>query len=964
MKIQRLYIGDFGILRNQTLDELDPGLVVIGGLNRAGKSTLMQVLRYLGYGFPKDGNLPPANSRYEAEADIRLGAGDLYNLRLNGHGEPVLRRIAGTKTDITSPKDLYALDSFSYGRLFTITLDELAVNRAISSDDRMRLQSILLGAGFREMLLVPQLEQAFYKEGDRIGGKRGNPGVKQFRPYFNMIEAGRKLKQKGLSQVQEYQDKQQELKNMEEAVKALKKDLDKLNNLVVQLDIVKNSYDNYLRVQELRTWLADNKDWEWEDGPTENLLVRVRSLWDDYTGLCKRIREKELQSGLNPEQEKQLLAAREEMANLLAEISGVQERIRSLRQRQQELDRKKRDIIIKIKEANSHWDENHMDYITRIKADNVEYNRLIELVEEYRELENKCKNQSDNLHKAREEFLALEDRAIEYRDSRPWLGVRKYFYFSLAFTFIGVLLSLLNPLSGIIVGVGGIVGSALFFILKALGSSASRRAAHEQEKELRAREARIRAEEGVLDQLRSDLKKAEETLNGYKDKLGLPRGVPQSVLPNHLMRIKDIQRGAAELDWLSDELEDIKGFIREQYSRYREFVDQFQGRDTGNADQGTDPYGDEDWNRIIQALRLWEDRLKDAEELRLLKVKIGSIRKEIMDIMEGYELEDSSLDESNNYSVNNSRFEERVSVFMERAQEAIEYARNEAALRESIQGILGSMSSDVIRRAFVPDSADRVNLVNAFMEKCREFASAEEAEREYSQTIKERDTKLEELEDTRESIRRLEDELKRLGTIENLTQGQRQIDSGRAELKVLADQYALNMTSAFLLREAGKNLLEGMKDSVMKSAGNIFSRMTNGDYQGILPSEPLLESDFQAILDEGSDPQTVRMLSRGTQEQLYLSVRLSRIMDIKPCLPIIIDDSFANFDSLHLHQSIDILSELANTHQIFILTCHGELVEKIAEAGHKAQYWLLEQGRIRASDCDSLSSHLRTLQKV
>ena len=63
-----------------------------------------------------------------------------------------------------------------------------------------------------------------------------------------------------------------------------------------------------------------------------------------------------------------------------------------------------------------------MDYITRIKADNVEYNRLIELVEEYRELENKCKNQSDNLHKAREEFLALEDRAIEYRDSRPWLG--------------------------------------------------------------------------------------------------------------------------------------------------------------------------------------------------------------------------------------------------------------------------------------------------------------------------------------------------------------------------------------------------------------------------------------------------------------------------------------------------------------------------------------------------------------
>jgi DNA repair exonuclease SbcCD ATPase subunit len=960
MKIQRLYIRDFGILRNQTLEELDPGLVVIGGLNRAGKSTLMQVLRYLGYGFPKDGNLPPAKDRYEAEADIRLNAGDVYNLRLNGHGEPVLKRINGTKTDITSPKDLYALDSFSYGRLFTITLDELAVNRAISGDDRMRLQSILLGAGLREMLLLPQLEQTFYREGDRIGGKRGNPGVRQFRPYLNIIEAGRKLKQKGLSQVQEYQEKQQELKDMEEVAEALKKDVEELNNLVVQLDVIKNGYDGYLRLLELRTWLADKKDWEWEEGPTENQLERIRALWDNYTGVFRKLREKELQSGISPEQEEQLLAASEEMTNLLAEVSGLQERIRSLRQRQQELDRKRRDLILKVKEANAHWDENHIDYITCIKADNVEHNRLIELVNEYRELEYKCKNQADILQRTREEFLALEGRAVEFKDSRPWLGVRKYFYFSLAFTFLGVLLSLLNPLSGIIVGVGGIVGSALFFIMKALGSGASRRAAQEQEKELNTREARVRAEEGVLDHLESNLKSIGETLNAYKDKLGLPRGVPQSVLPDHLMRIKDIQRGAAELDWLSDELEDIKGFVREQYNRYRKFLAQFQGRNTGDADHGVDPYGDEDWNRIIQALRLWGGRLRDAEELKLLRREIGAIRKEITDIMEEYESADSPWDRGYYHGDNSNGFNRRVSAFMERAQNGIEYARNKEALRESIQGILGSMSSDGIRRAFIPDSADRTYLLNAFMEKCREYTSAEEAEREYSQKIRERDTRLEDLEETRESIRTLEDDLERLGAIENLTQGQRQIDSGRAELKALADQYALNMTSAFLLREAEKNLLEGMKDGVMKSAGNIFNRMTKGDYQGILPSEPLLESDFQAVLDEDSDPQTIGMLSRGTQEQLYLAVRLSRIMDIEPCLPIIIDDSFANFDSLHLHQSIDILSELANTHQIFILTCHGELVEKIAEARHRAQYWLLEQGRIRASDCDSLSSHLRS----
>jgi len=42
MKIRRLYIGDFGIIRNQLLSDIGGGLVVIGGPNRAGKTSFMQ----------------------------------------------------------------------------------------------------------------------------------------------------------------------------------------------------------------------------------------------------------------------------------------------------------------------------------------------------------------------------------------------------------------------------------------------------------------------------------------------------------------------------------------------------------------------------------------------------------------------------------------------------------------------------------------------------------------------------------------------------------------------------------------------------------------------------------------------------------------------------------------------------------------------------------------------------------
>ena len=100
--------------------------------------------------------------------------------------------------------------------------------------------------------------------------------------------------------------------------------------------------------------------------------------------------------------------------------------------------------------------------------------------------------------------------------------------------------------------------------------------------------------------------------------------------------------------------------------------------------------------------------------------------------MEEYESADSPWDRGYYHGDNSNGFNRRVSAFMERAQNGIEYARNKEALRESIQGILGSMSSDGIQ-GFIPDSADRTYLLNAFMEKCREYTSAEEAEREYSQ---------------------------------------------------------------------------------------------------------------------------------------------------------------------------------------------------------------------------------------
>ena len=52
-----------------------------------------------------------------------------------------------------------------------------------------------------------------------------------------------------------------------------------------------------------------------------------------------------------------------------------------------------------------------------------------------------------------------------------------------------------------------------------------------------------------------------------------------------------------------------------------------------------------------------------------------------------------------------------------------------------------------------------------------------------------------------EEGQKLEDVLERLATTENLVQGQRQIDNAELSLRYLPS-YAVNMTAAFLLKEA------------------------------------------------------------------------------------------------------------------------------------------------------------------
>lgn len=243
----------------------------------------------------------------------------------------------------------------------------------------------------------------------------------------------------------------------------------------------------------------------------------------------------------------------------------------------------------------------------------------------------------------------------------------------------------------------------------------------------------------------------------------------------------------------------------------------------------------------------------------------------------------------------------------------------------------------------------------------KEIPSIDELNYEYELLNTEIKALVRELENLKNEKQTIKDELRALNSDEKLLEYDKGIREARAQLRPLAERYAVYNTAALFLEKIRERFLVNTKDKLLKGASDILSEITSGEYKDIMPMENLMQGDFKTILRDESIMESSKQLSRGTKEQLFLAVRISRIKEILPSLPVILDDSFVNFDIAHTKNTVKALVKLSKTHQIFVLTCHSTLVELIREQCVKAQYFKLEKGRFTKSIGEDLSEYLKTL---
>ena len=157
---------------------------------------------------------------------------------------------------------------------------------------------------------------------------------------------------------------------------------------------------------------------------------------------------------------------------------------------------------------------------------------------------------------------------------------------------------------------------------------------------------------------------------------------------------------------------------------------------------------------------------------------------------------------------------------------------------------------------------------------------------------------------------------------------------------------------AALVREAGRRLRERRRPELLSRASSHLQALTKGRHVRL--AERLDESGRHRLWLESEAGETRpvdRPFSRGLLEQVQLAWRLAWIETTPglPTLPLILDEPFAHWDDERGRAAIDCLATFARGRQVIVMTCRGELADRLrrlpgaglvsleGEAGHAAR---------------------------
>lgn len=940
MKIKRLYIGDMGIFRNALMENVAPGLVVIGGLNRAGKTTFLEILRHLPYGFTR--RLRSCTAEPSVECDFEEENGKVFSAKLKGYGEPRISLRGNNES--TTLKNIYNdIDRFTYSQLYTITLDEL--RKLNIKGEEEKLQSVLLGAGVREIVHIPKLLEEISEEKVKIGGKLGNPNVKLFKPYYEKINEGLEAKDSALKQIDRYASLKVNEAEIQHNIEELVSRISSLKAATELFDVLESYFDDYSAADILKQEVCVDKNTSFQcnfdDLPT---LEKIEAMYEEYlTALNEYTDIKSKFEGNQNEaiNYEELLKSEEKIIGFIKNISGLKQKRDELTALKKSYEADKQSILEVMLDTNNSFNGDFIKVLD-IECDLINEGKLLESLEEAKAVDSEVHRWKASLETERLQSEAIKESlkaAVNYKVNSFY---RYHFYASVGILFLSFIVYFLNKSFSLGLLLIGFIFGGLYFYIKQSSINQINSKRMSLELEYKTSEEKQRLYIKKIDNLHGIKQSLKYRLTGFKKDLQLSEDTPDLIMLQYFNNIKVLKGRILELGGLGRKIQKQELQLSEELEEIADTISSFIDF---HREKRVDILKISD--EIFITLEKLEKEINAAKTFYSAKTKLSAVE---VRLQEKLKLNKSEEDLVNalaqllkEYRIFNDLKESRSKL------NSIEGNLNKVLGNEKI-----IIAFDIFKSANNINIQDNLEFLYYMFNKYQEKYELKKEMLIYNEQLHEA---LRSLEQLKEELQLIKIEVSNLAASEKVEEAQRLIDEGRLGLKPLAVKYSVYHAAEHILQAVQQDFLDNAKHKLLKGAGDIFSKITSGQYKTVLPGDNLLQTEYKAIgADENTEEASI--LSRGTAEQLYLSVRLSRIKELKNKVPIVLDDPFVNFDELHVKNTLDILSELSRENQIFILTCHTELIKLISNIKNDIQYWKLIKGKFEPSSSKELYDYL------
>lgn len=894
MKIKSIHIYGFGQFENKVI-EMHPAktLDVFYGHNEAGKSTIMAFIHAIFFGFPARNQ---TENRYEPKSGAKYGG--KMTIEMTGGKIITIERIGGRSTgeltiynedgSISSENELQylfkGLDRALYQAIFSFGFKGLQAIENVTSEE---LSHYLFTAGTTGSQALFELEKKINKRLDELYKPSGR------KPLLN--EKLHELEQLR-NEVRKWDGKVEVYNKYVEEQEALKNKTTEVEEKIVQLQALVKEYDKKLM---LKPHIEERKKWQIQLSQIEdyepfpvNGLERLQQLQHEVRPLKARessVAQKisELHSEING------IVYQEEYINLEAKVRALKEKQKVYEM--QEIEREKAIISLhhEQSEINTIIDKLGLKYnediITKIDTSMGVKEQLKELTTKQERLKDQKGFLDEQFNKAKAD-LELSEKNYQTLKKQ---GQKTNPIFS-SILFLAVLAAgiifwvLSNSIYPLLI-------TALLLIGLFLNRSSAKKGSNQQvEREQGILKQKEQLFEDVLKQYErweQELHQAEHDLSNFCSQQKLPSGLPVS----HLL---------SAFEWM----EELKRRIRTKSQLQSEL------------------------HRLEKALSLFQADLAEVILACNLQINPGiAALNEIMKIVETEKDKKSKVlqlkEKLQEYCDERSMLEQQISYLETEINQLYSSANVEdegafrqkgkaneqhAALKAKLQSIESYLQS--VLKAGEERYLEEVEQENIGYEEMIEKIKAELTS--YQEELKRMQIRMA---DIKVEIKNLEE-----GT--TYSELVHRYEALKAEFQEEAGQWAVYRVAKDLIDRTKGYYREVRLPKVIKTAQAYFSFLTFAKYPLIFA--PTEDRGFIVERQDGFRFKP-NELSQATTEQLYLSLRLALANSFHALtpLPIIIDDSFVNFDIERTKRALQLIREISKDHQILFFTCHKHIAD-------------------------------------